>query len=134
MNQPDDPGVNPFDWRDSEPMSWTKGLIYGAIVATIIALFSIAFTREARAHEWFSHQKNPVTHMPCCFGGPAGDCQVIEEDQWWTKDGKIFVRWFDGNVYSIPANQALPSQDKKGKAAACILNGRFYCFFLPLAG
>lgn len=73
MNQPDDPGVNPFDWRDSEPMSWTKGLIYGAIVATIIALFSIAFTREGRGQH--AHNPNDPGHFydyECCALNDCG--------------------------------------------------------------
>lgn len=131
MQQPDDPGVNPFDWRDSEPMSWTKGLIYGAIVAAIIFCISVAWNATAKAHEWFTQKYNPVSKVHCCSGV---DCFVIAEEKWWQEGKTIKVQWFDGNTYSIPINQALPSEDRQGRAAACVWGGRLQCFFLPVNG
>lgn len=86
-----------------------------------------------RAHEWFSEQRNPVTGGSCCNGGPTGDCQPIEDTDWWREGSEYKVRQ-NGRVYSIPVEQALPSQDHQGRAAACILYGKLLCFFLPLNG
>lgn len=97
-------------------------------------LLIIAAGREpVRAHEWFSHQRNPVTGAVCCYGGATGDCQPINDTDWWREGAEYKVRQGEA-VYSIPANQALPSQDPQGRAAACILGGRLLCFFVPLNG
>jgi hypothetical protein len=85
------------------------------------------------AHEWFSHQRNPVTGASCCYGGPTGDCQPISDTDWW-RDGEDYKVRQGDTVYSIPAKQALPSQDPEGRAAACILYGKLLCFFVPLNG
>lgn len=85
------------------------------------------------AHDWFNGTKNPKTLYSCCYGGPSGDCQPLAEADWWREGGRYHVR-HRGTVYSIPADQALPSRDPQGRAAACILGGRLRCFFVPLAG
>lgn len=87
----------------------------------------------AWAHEWFTGQRNPSTGVSCCYGGPSGDCQPLAEADWWREGGDYKV-YKDGSVYSIPAGDAQPSLDLKGRAAACILHGQLRCFFVPLSG
>lgn len=98
-----------------------------------LALLAGPGAKPLWAHEWFSHQRNPATGVSCCYGGPTGDCQAIDENDWWREGVDYKVRQ-NGVTYSIPADQALPSQDPQGRAAACILGGRLLCFFLPLSG
>lgn len=83
----------------------------------------------AMAHEWFTNQANPVTTARCCNNS---DCVVIENESWWEENGFIFVKWRNGKTYTIPANQAAPSQDKQGRAAACVWAGKLRCFFMPV--
>ena len=99
----------------------------------LLALASCGVGGPAHAHDWFTGTINPVTRASCCYGGPAGDCQAVEEQNWWREGGRYHVR-HGGRVYSIPADQALPSQDHRGRAAACILGGALRCFFVPLNG
>lgn len=82
----------------------------------------------AQSHEWFSGKRNPVTGYGCCSGT---DCHLIETEDWWEEGGLIHVRWA-GKEWTMPADQAEPSQDKGGRAAACIWNGQLRCFFTPL--
>ena len=93
------------------------------------------------AHDWFTNQKNPVTHESCCWGESMPeamrDCQVLEIDDWTVEgDEYVFVWPKDGKTYRFPKSQALPSQDRKGRAAACIApwNGKARCFFTPMTG
>lgn len=92
-----------------------------------------AGSEAVRAHDWFDGVKNPVTNQLCCYGGLNGDCQPVAEENWWREGGRYFVRHGD-QTYSIPADQAQPSQDRQGRAAACILYGQLRCFFVPLNG
>lgn len=94
---------------------------------------ALAICGPAMAHEWFTGTSNPVTGASCCYGGPTGDCQPIDEADWWREGAAYKVRQ-GGKVYSIPANQALPSQDHQGRAAACIMHGQLRCFFVPMSG
>lgn len=99
------------------------------IVTALLYLSWIALT-PAMAHEWFSGQENPVTTARCCNNS---DCQPIDNEAWWEDEhGIIYVRWRNGVTYAIPANQALPSQDKEGRAAACVWAGKLRCFFMPV--
>lgn len=83
----------------------------------------------ATAHEWFSSKKTS-SGSSCCN---KVDCVEIEETDWWQEGNAYVVRWRDGLLYYIPAEQAQPSESKEGKAAACVWNGRLRCFFLPVA-
>ena len=103
------------------------------MVALVFCLVMGLFARPAKAHEWFSNQRNPVTGALCCYGGPTGDCQAVEDDDWWREGASYAVRK-NGVVYFIPVNQAQPSQDHSGRAFACIMAGQLRCFFLPLSG
>lgn len=98
------------------------------VLVSMTLFYLTAFCTIANSHEWYMDKRNPVTHYGCCDGE---DCKVITEDMWWQEGKDIKVRWFDGEVYSIPANQALPSEDRMGRAAACVLYGNLRCFFLP---
>lgn len=84
----------------------------------------------AHSHEWFSGQQNPVTSARCCN---QSDCLVIDDKDWSLSAGQVSVRWRDGREYSMPASQMQPSQDKAGRAAACVWNGALRCFFLPVS-
>lgn len=132
MRQPDDPGVDPAD-----PPRPTLGykIAWAVLAALFLLCLYMSFTTRVLAHEWFINKHNPVTQEWCCSGDPhTGDCKVIADADWWQRDGLIFVRWVDGREYAIPAAQALPSQDRQGRAAACVLGGRLRCFFLPTLG
>jgi len=87
----------------------------------------------AWAHEWFTGKQNPKTLWSCCYGGPSGDCQPVDEADWWREGAEYKVRK-DGVIYSIPADQAQASLDPQGRAAACIMAGVLRCFFVPLNG
>lgn len=104
-----------------------------ALVWLSLALALAAGAPESRAHDWFTDLKNPVTGKLCCYGGVNGDCQPVAEEDWWREGAAYFVRE-RGKVYSIPADQAMPSRDPQGRAAACILAGELRCFFVPLNG
>lgn len=117
------------DAPDLVPVVTFVCLIVGAVACLVIALFA----SPARAHDWFTNQRNPVTGALCCYGGPTGDCQAVEEDDWW-RDGAAWAVRKRGVVYRIPSNQAQPSQDRTGKAFACIMAGQLRCFFLPVNG
>lgn len=70
------------------------------------------------------------TGSGCCDGS---DCWEIEHDEWGgPENGSYWVRR-DGQIYTIPQSHAQPSESKKGRAAACIMNGYLRCFFIPLA-
>jgi hypothetical protein len=97
------------------------------LITALLYLGWIALT-PAQAHEWFSGQRNPVSGYGCCNGS---DCHLIETEDWWEEAGLIWVR-MAGKTWSIPADQAQPSQDKDGKAAACIWGGQLRCFFMPV--
>ncbi len=102
--------------------------LYFLIVAAVLYLSWVALT-PAMAHEWFTGAKNPVTNARCCDGS---DCILIENEDWYERDGLIYVKWRNGALYSIPVDQAQPSQDKQGKAAACVWANQLKCVFLPL--
>lgn len=101
------------------------------LIFVLYMLFVVLGGKPARAHEWFMGAHNPKTGASCCNDA---DCRAIDEEDWWQKEGKIFVRWSDGNVYSMPTNEAMPSQDMRGRAAACVWGNALRCFFLPLNG
>lgn len=128
--QPDDPGADPFFEDESGPH--LSVIVVGAL-ATFLCLAGALWASKAWGHEWFSNQKNPVTGHLCCYGGPTGDCQTVDDNDWWREGARYFVRR-NGQVYSIPVNQASPSQDHQGRAAACIMHGSMRCFFLPATG
>lgn len=134
-HQPDDPGVDPSD----APSAWER-FDLGFLVAVLIFVAAIAclviglWARPARAHDWYSGSRNPVSGILCCYGGPTGDCTTLADDQWWREGDRYVVRWSDGKVYSIPVSHALPSQDHEGRAAACVLGGFLRCFYLPTTG
>lgn len=102
-------------------------------VALVFCLVMGLFARPAKAHEWFTDKRNPVTNALCCYGGPTGDCQPVDAEDWWREGATWAVRKL-GVVYQIPANQAQPSQDHTGRAFACIMAGQLRCFFLPVNG
>ena len=64
---------------------------------------------QVTAHSWYSGTVNPVTKMSCC--GKV-DCVPIKPGN-LKVEGKNFVFVYprDGKTYSIPVDQALPSQD-----------------------
>lgn len=97
----------------------------------ILLIFALLASGQAIAHEWFTDRYNPVTGVHCCSGA---DCVVIPDEAWWQEGKDIKVRWMDGKVYSMPLAQALPSEDKQGRAAACVWGGQLRCFFLPVTG
>lgn len=124
--------------NDSEPTGntiaeWILAVLLDAFVLVVFVTGLCVGSLSAKAHEWFNHQRNPVTGWLCCNGGPTGDCQTIEDVDWWREGNDYAVRKH-GVVYKLPIGHALPSQDRNGKAAACILNGRMLCFFLPVSG
>lgn len=96
--------------------------LYFLIVAAVLYLSWVTMT-DAQAHQWFSGKRNPVTGYGCCSGT---DCHLIETEDWWEEGGLIHVRWA-GKEWTMPADQAEPSQDKEGRAAACIWNGQLRC-------
>lgn len=108
-------------------------MLAGAIIAGLLG------STKARAHDWFLDKRNPRTLESCCYGEsrpPADqDCQPLEIDDWsYEGDAFVFVWPKDGKRYRFPRADALPSQDRRGRAAACVLNGRVRCFFLPTTG
>lgn len=111
-------------------LGWSGWCGYWLALIAAYVLISGFVIRSANAHQWFSNQVNPVTEARCCNNS---DCVVIETDAWWEDEyGIIYVRWRNGATYAIPADQALPSQDKEGKAAACMWGGKLRCFFMPV--
>lgn len=102
-------------------------------LAALAALALLALVQGAAAHDWFTGKQNPRTNFLCCYGGPSGDCQPLDEADWW-RDGAEYKVRKGGTVYSIPADQAQVSLDPQGRAAACILGGVLRCFFVPLSG
>lgn len=100
--------------------SWPPFLMAFAMLASASA--------PATAHDWFTDKVDARTGYSCCNNE---DCHVIDEEFWWQEGKEYKVKWFDGQVYSIPANLAQPSQDKTGKAAACVYKGELRCFFIP---
>lgn len=129
MRQPDDPGVYPVEpWEPFDAgFLVTILLAVAAIACLVIGLWA----RPAKAHEWFSDAKNPVTKAYCCN---ETDCRVLADDRWWREGGNYVVRWDDGKVYSIPVEQAMPSQDRQGRAAGCVWGGMLKCFFIGVLG
>lgn len=130
MRQPDDPGVDPVDIARPYD-AWllcALAVLGGPFLLIVITLI---FTWPAKAHDWFTNKSNPITHNSCCNGT---DCKVIADVDWWREGDNYLVRWFDGKTYSIPATQALPSEDRTGKAAGCVWGGALRCFFLPVTG
>ncbi|WP_342360988.1 hypothetical protein [Terrarubrum flagellatum] len=99
-------------------------------IVRLVAFLLLAVVPAGRtaAHDWYTNKKNPVTRIPCC---DDLDCHVIDNGDWWRKGDLYYVRWTNGMVYSIPVEQALPSEDPDGKAAACVLEGWLRCFFVP---
>lgn len=95
----------------------------------MFAWWVIAQFMVANAHEFFTEQYNPVTGNACCNGK---DCQIIGPDDWWQSGTKAFVKWIDGETYSIPANQVLPTDDPEGRPAACVYSDELRCLFVPL--
>lgn len=85
---------------------------------------------RAHSHEWFAGKSNPVTGYGCCGGS---DCEEINDDAWSIGDGQISVKWRDGQTYSMPASQMMPTEDKAGRAAACVWGKQLKCFFGPLS-
>jgi hypothetical protein len=111
-------------------LAWVGWPTYWLLLIVAYVLICSAVIRSASAHEWFVNQANPVTAARCCNGS---DCLVIENEAWWEDEhGIIYVRWKNGVTYAIPANQAQPSQDKEGKAAACVWANQLRCFFMPV--
>jgi hypothetical protein len=109
-------------------LAWSGWSAYWLLlIAGYIFIASIVI-RSASAHEWYSGQRNPVNGYGCCNGS---DCHLIETEDWWEEAGVIYVRR-NGATWAIPADQAQPSQDKNGKAAACIWGGKLRCFFMPV--
>ena len=104
--------------------------LLAGLAAFCLLMIFILFSIGAQAHEWFTGARNPVTNEGCCN---SVDCRVIGYEDWWTEKGAVFVKWSDGRIYSMPAGQALPTQDPQGKPAACVLAGRLRCFFMPLS-
>lgn len=98
------------------------------LIALLLYAGWVALT-PAQAHEWFTGKRNPGTNESCCN---SVDCRVIGIDDWWMADGQVFVKWSDGRTYSMPAAQAQPTEDPKGRPAACVLAGRLRCAFIPL--
>lgn len=131
MRQPDDPGVDPAEPWEPFDLRFLVVLLLG-----VVALFCgvMMFATKAKAHEWYTGTRNPVSGILCCYGGPTGDCTTLADDQWWRDGERYFVKWSDGKVYSIPVSHALPSQDHEGRAAACVLGGFLRCFYLPASG
>lgn len=97
------------------------------IIAYALALALTA--SAASAHQWFTNKKT-ASGQSCCNNR---DCREIEDKDWWQDGNAYSVRWSDGLVYYIPADQAQPSESREGKAAACVYNGKLRCFFVPLA-
>lgn len=122
------------DIRDDEADGLVPIVTFACVIVGLLFCLAMGlFARPAKAHEWFTHQRNPVTGALCCYGGPTGDCQAVEDEDWW-RDGASWAVRKRGVVYRIPANQAQPSQDRSGKAFACIMAGQLRCFFLPVNG
>lgn len=109
-------------------MSVARQAVAFGIVMAFWFSFLCWLNVPAQSHEWFSRQRNPVSGVSCCNGS---DCHLIETSEWWEERGLIFVRWA-GKTWSMPASQSQPSQDKTGKAVACIWNGALRCFFMPV--
>lgn len=107
-------------------MTGLRWFVFGCVVSAMLFLMAAA----AYAHEWFTGQENPVTSARCCNGS---DCTLIEDKDWSLGAGEVVVRWRDGRDYSMPASQIQPSQDKAGRAAACVWNGVLRCFFVPVS-
>lgn len=95
----------------------------------VAAISYLSWVQTANSHEWFSNQVNPSTNARCCNNS---DCVPIDNEDWWEENGFIFVKWRNGKTYTIPASQSAPSQDKEGRAAACVWAGRLRCFFMPV--
>jgi hypothetical protein len=106
-----------------------KKLIPAGAALAVGALFAL-IASPAATHEWFSGKRNPANGMVCCN---EVDCMALDDGAWRREGDLYVVRWQDGRDYSIPAREALPSQDRQGRAAACVMHGKMRCFFLPTA-
>lgn len=136
MRQPDDPGVEPgIQTNESADLGWPwRAVAVLCIFVGVLYLTFIAMLTPARSHDWFMQKRNPVTNGSCCYGtGANPDCLPVADEDWW-RDGTNWAVRRNGVVYRIPASQAMPTEDKQGRAFACILSGRFLCFFLPFHG
>lgn len=91
--------------------------------------WGLAHIMVANAHDFFTEQYNPTTGNNCCNGQ---DCQIIGTDDWWQSGSNSFVQWINGKTYSIPSNQVLPTDDPKGRPAACVYSDQLRCLFIPL--
>lgn len=99
-------------------------------IAALLYLAWVSLSQPAHGHEWFTGKHNPVTNEGCCN---SVDCRIITNDDWWMEGGLIHVRWSDGRTYTMPESQALPTEDRQGRPAACVLAGRLRCVFVPLS-
>lgn len=106
----------------------TMACIIAAAIACLFAAFATA--NKAKAHDWFTDKVNPVTKNLC---RNHTDCHVIPIYDLW-QDGNDWVVLWDGKEWRIPQTQAQPTEDAKGRPAACIWGGQIRCVFIPLFG
>jgi hypothetical protein len=105
---------------------WIGFIVLMTLWLAFLCWYSVG---QVHAHEWFTGKRNPATNEGCCN---HVDCRIITNDDWWMEGGFIKVKWSDGRVYSMPASQAQPTEDREGRPAACVLAGRLRCAFIPL--
>lgn len=99
--------------------------------AIFAAALMVSASWQAQAHEWYSNQRNPVTGASCC--GKADCVPIPQGDVTYHKNGITFRYPLDGNHYTIPLDQVLPSQDHQNHACVWGKNqigeGPRLCFF-----
>lgn len=93
--------------------------------------FVVTEVRPTLVHDFYSGSRNPVTGSSCCG---KSDCVPIPPGDVKYGNGSITFRYpLDGQYYTIPLNQTLPSPD--GQNHGCVWGrnhegGPKLCFFV----
>ncbi len=94
------------------------GLALLALLA-LLGVFALidCSTRSARAHDWYTGQKN-ARGSPCCYGGPMGDCGKVSACILPNGTEGIHIQ---GMCREIPAHALMPEASPDGDIQACML-------------
>ena len=90
--------------------------MYGRFLMTLLILCGLCLLSlvvfwlgVSQAHDWYTGSRNPVTGSSCCG---RNDCVPIPDGDVRYEGGVIWFRYpYDGEWYSIPMDQTLPSRD-----------------------
>lgn len=119
-------------------MKNTPNASIAALLACLVGLAVIVFSRPAHPHDWYGEKYSRVTGGgSCCSGNEAtGDCRKL--DRAWPDDDGVwhFIYPDDGKEYVVPeAAMHDPNESPEPfQAHGCVYHDQVLCFWPKRAG